>query len=207
MGRARRALRVVTSRTVGALKQPIKDAWWTALGSQIVNPPLPAHVSSILFVCKGNICRSPFAAAIARQRLAEAGQFGVICESAGLRTNQAATPPADAVTAASKFNVSLRGHMPALLSGRDIERYDLIVVMEAPQLAELRADHPEAAERILLLPLIDRAPGRGYARYNIADPFGRPPSAYDFCYRRIDACVAELLAATKHLHGNNRRAR
>jgi protein-tyrosine phosphatase len=206
MTSARRALQAVTTWTVRAVKQPIKDAWWTALGSQIANPPFPAHVGSILFVCKGNICRSPFAAAIAKQRLVQAGQFGVHCDSAGIRADQAATPPPDAVMAASKFNISLKDHRPSPLSRCTLARYDLIVVMEARQSADLRADHPEAAEKIFLLPLIGRATARGYARYNIADPFGHPSPAFDYCYRRIDVCVADLLEATQHLHAARRRA-
>ena len=56
-----------------AAKAPVKDALWTIRGRQFRNPQFGREVRSVLFLCHGNICRSPFAAVRAAQLLERAG--------------------------------------------------------------------------------------------------------------------------------------
>jgi protein-tyrosine phosphatase len=185
---------VLTSPVAMSIKRPLKDAWWTAKGRSIAPPVLPPQVRSILFVCQGNICRSPFAAADARKQLDQLGRGDVVSESGGLRTNQAAAPPEEARAAARAFEVSLEVHTPVQLSPLLVRSFDLLVVMELRQLEAVRSRFPDAADRTVLLPLFGPAPAGGYARYNIADPFGQPRPAFDRCYARIHEALEALLS-------------
>ena len=95
---------------VRRLKAPLIAGRWWWRGRTIANPPLPAVPRELLFLCQGNICRSPFAAELARRRVAERGLSGVRCVSAGLRASQAPESPPDAVNAAADYTIALAGH-------------------------------------------------------------------------------------------------
>lgn len=192
--RASRAIRrLVTHPATRVVKRAVRDGWWTLRGGSIANPPVPHEVESILFVCLGNICRSPFAAALATRRLAELGLVGVRCDSAGIRTTQGARPPQEAVEVSTAYQLSIEGHRPQLLTRELVEANDLIVVMEAGQLHHVRESYPDAAASVVLLSLFDAMVTRGFERYHIVDPFGQPRSAFDACYGRIDRALTPLL--------------
>jgi protein-tyrosine phosphatase len=186
----RRALR---HPVMVAAREPIKDAWWRARGRGISNPEMPSAVRSILFVCKGNICRSPFAAMRAAQLFDQAGLRGVRCASAGIATTQAARPPLEACVAASAFGLSLDAHRPMQMTPELLSTHDVVVVMDAEQMLSIRRAHPETANRVFLLSLLDTGAGAGYARYNISDPFGQPVPTFGHCYWRIDGALRSLL--------------
>jgi protein-tyrosine phosphatase len=184
--------RVLTHPLIMAAKGPLKDAWWSARGHGLTNPPMPAAVGSILFVCKGNICRSPFAAARAAQLFAQAGLDGVRCTSAGIVATQAAEPPLEAHEAASAYGLAFDGHQPTQVTAQLISAHDITIVMDADQMFTLRQAYPRQAHRLFLLPLLEPGVRRGYARYNITDPFGQPLRAFGSCYRRIDSALKVL---------------
>lgn len=180
-----------------SIKRPIRDARWRVKGAAIRNPPLPDPVRSILFVCLGNICRSPLAAAAATRQLAGSGRSDVRCESAGIRANQAKEPPPFAVEAAAAIGLSLQGHRPQLLTDQLVYSHDLIVVMEPDQRDQLRERFPEAGDRVVLLSLYDTEARSGYERFHIVDPFGQPRDAFDACYSRIERAVSGLIGAMR----------
>ena len=174
------------------LKRATKNVWWRYRGRAIVNPPVPARVESVLFVCLGNICRSPFAEVIAAKR-ANSGSGDIRFMSAGIHTKQAAEPPEHARNVAEMFGVSLRDHRPRMLTRELIDACDMIVVMETSQLELLRTTYSEYRDRVFLLSLFEEG-ASGLERYAIADPFGLPRAAFEQCFQRIDRAVAALLA-------------
>ena len=184
--------RVLTHPVTMAAKAPVKDALWTIRGRQFRNPQFGREVRSVLFLCHGNICRSPFAAVRAAQLLERAGIDDVHCASAGIAANQANQCPLEACAAAEVFGVNLNEHAPTILTAPMMDDFDLVVVVEAAQMQLLRERYPHAASRIVLLSLLE-ADRRGYARYNIADPFGQPRAAFDDCYQRIDRALQSLV--------------
>ena len=190
--------RTLTHPLAIAAKRPLKDVWWFVRGLALRNPPMPPRVASMLFVCKGNICRSPFAAIRAAQLLEETDQVTVRCASAGITATQAARPPQEASDAASAYECAFAERAPVRLTDEMIDSYDLTVVMEADQLIQLRQQYPHAIGRILLLSLVDGR--RGYARYNIADPFGQEVEAFRRCYARIDGALRALLSQLPRHH-------
>lgn len=185
-----------------AIKGPIRDLVWILRGAVLRNPPLPARVESILFVCLGNICRSPFAAVLAAERLRRDGPAGIRCASAGIRTMQDARSPRAACDVAAAYGLSLADHRPQPLTRELMNAHDLIVVMEAAHLQELRATYPDASGKVVLLSLFDEQAAAGYDRYNIADPFLRPRAAFESCYHRIERALSGLFS---HLGPHERR--
>ena len=186
---------VLTHPAAMQLKRRIRNARWSVKGRGVRNPAVRGPVRSILFVCLGNICRSPFAARIAEQQASSGSTIRFA--SAGLRTTQAAASPREACAVAATYGISLVDHRPQQVSQELIHAHDMIVVMEAAQLQTLVAAYPEAVDRTFLLPLFDTRGPSGYGRYNIADPFSQPAAAYDECYQRITTAVRELLAAVQ----------
>ncbi len=145
---------------VMAVKSRLRDRRWRVKGRTIANPPMPPAVQSILFVCVGNICRSPFAAGLAARRLKEAGLSGVGSASAGIRPSQAAHPPVEARDAATAYGVSLDAHVPQPLTRALMDSSDVVVVMEAGQLSYLQGVYPDRARHVVLLPLFDEVRSR-----------------------------------------------
>ena len=98
----------------------------------------------ILFVCLGNICRSPTAEAVFRQQLRAAGlDTEVVVDSAGT-SDWHVGKPADTRT---RLAAQRRGYDLTALRGRqvqveDFSRFDLILAMDASNLAQLQALQP-----------------------------------------------------------------
>jgi protein-tyrosine phosphatase len=151
-----------------------------------------------LFVCLGNICRSPFAAVLAERRFRELGVTGIHCASAGISTRQSNRAPEYACEVAeAAYGVSLRDHRPQTMTRELADTFDLIVVMEAGQLEQLRAAYPYARARTVLLSLFDADGVPAYQRYHIDDPFSQPRAAFEASYRRIDRAVSRLIEALR----------
>ncbi len=183
--------RVLRHPATMRVKETVRDLRWRLKGDVARNPPLPQRIDSLLFVCLGNICRSPFAGMLAQRRLTENQGVGTVARSAGIKTAQSHRSPLEACEAATAYGIALDAHRPVLLTEDLMEAHDLVIVMEHQQMEHLRSVYPALASRVVLLPLFD-AGATGYERYNIEDPFMCPPSAYAACYRRIDRAVTVL---------------
>lgn len=109
-------------------------------------------VQRVLFVCLGNICRSPLAEAVARKRLAEARLDVAVasCGTGGWHAGEGADPRM--VAAARTVGHDLSKHRARQLCDRDFEDFDLLLAMDRDNLRGLRrlAATPEQAERTAL---------------------------------------------------------
>ena len=179
---------------VATLKPWIRDAVWRLRGAGTANPELPSRVDSLLFICLGNICRSPFAAHLAARLLVESGHDGIRCSSAGLRPSQAARSTPEACAVATHYGLTLEQHAPQPVTRDLLAAHDVVCVMEWRQLTQLQAAYPAFRDRMFLLSLLDPDAGGAYERYNIADPFGGALSSYEACYSRIDRALRRMLA-------------
>ena len=142
---------------------------------------------SILVVCLGNICRSPFAAAV----LDRAGDPVVAAGSAGFIGPGRPVPPVG-LEAARRFDIDLAAHRSRLLTPALLERADLVVVMEPAHAARLRHDYGWPDRDIVVLGDLD--PGLVQGR-RIVDPIDRSLTKYLEVYTRIQRCSAELVQA------------
>lgn len=124
----------------------------------------------ILFVCMGNICRSPTAEGVFRRVLAaRAPELRLEIDSAGTHDYHVGSPPdRRAVEAARRRGVDLSGLRARMVSAGDFEYYDLILAMDEENLRELKRRAPAVHhERIrLMMEFAPHAPSR-----RVPDPY------------------------------------
>lgn len=123
--------------------------------------PMPA----ILFVCTGNLYRSPLAEAFFRGRLRAHQTGNWVVASAGTWTTPGQPSPSIVVRAAEKFGASLENHRAQLVSADLLSRFDLVLVMERGQKEALDYEFPSASHKIHLL-----SQAVDHMDYDIADP-------------------------------------
>lgn len=143
----------------------------------------------ILFVCQGNICRSPFAARALERRL-DWRHGGLRVGSAGMLPLDGMAPPPQGVQAAAELGISLAGHRSAHLGRELAEAASVVICFDRINARAINARYPGLKAPVLLLGGLD---GGG----EIADPFGGDLVTFRECYHRIDQAVramAELVA-------------
>jgi len=99
----------------------------------------------ILFVCMGNICRSPTAEGVFRRLVEErAPQSGLEIDSAGTHDYHVGEPPDErAIAAAARRGIDLRRLRARQVKAADFERFDLIVAMDRLNRETLLGNCPE----------------------------------------------------------------
>jgi len=148
------------------------------------------HPSNILFVCLGNICRSPFAQGLFTKLADQKGHKGVDAESAGLLALSGNSATFLAQKVAAEYGVDLTEHQAKPVSENLVTGSDLILVMENSHKDALLTDFPMAADKVFLI--------RHFARFGsrnrgVADPYGLNYDAYRFCFLDIEDAVLGLL--------------
>jgi len=100
---------------------------------------------SVLFVCMGNICRSPTAEGVFRHHVEQAGLADRLhIDSAGTHAYHTGEPPdRRARAAAERRGMSLEGIRARRVVAEDFERFDYIIAMDEDNLARLRDESPE----------------------------------------------------------------
>jgi len=124
----------------------------------------------VLFVCRGNTCRSPLAAA-----LAEAKRAGLKAESAGLTPEKHVSPHSVGV-AFRCVGTDLSNHIPRGVVGLDLSRFDVVVALDRGVGAHL-ADKVDEG-RLLV--------------WDVADPAGGPLAAYEKAADQIESYLQEM---------------
>lgn len=130
----------------------------------------------ILFVCTGNICRSPVAEAVMRHALkAAALTHRVIVDSAGTESFHIGQgPDRRAVIEASKRGVSMEGLVARQVKMADFDVFDLILAMDVGHMQALAHVAPEAARRKVKF-FLEYAPSYsssgGQRGFNVPDPY------------------------------------
>ncbi len=145
----------------------------------------------ILFICTGNICRSPFGEHLARRLAQEAGRADLQFSSAGTHALEGYGSPPDAIKAGKAYNVSLGEHRAVQVDARMLAGADLVLIMSADMGRILRSLQPELSEA-RVRNLADFAPGPSRPPY-VPDPYGAELWAYQACYRFMDVCVRGLM--------------
>ena len=133
-------------------------------------------VERVVFVCKGNICRSAYAEAIACS-------LGLDAVSCGLRTIVAAPANEGAVRAARARGVDLKEHKTTPIMYMALKKTDLLVAME-PWHIELMQKHLVREHYYTLLGL-----WHWPVRPHIQDPYGSSPEYFERCFKYIEKSV------------------
>lgn len=123
----------------------------------------------VLFVCLGNICRSPTAEGVFRDRLAKAGLAGrVEVDSCGVGDwHVGMGPDARALEAAKRRGVDIVALRARQLDDSDFQRFDYILAMDHDNLAAIKAHRPPECRAHIGL-LLDFAGEHGRA---VPDPY------------------------------------
>ena len=159
------------------------------------------HKISVLFVCLGNICRSPTAEGIFRRKVKEAGLDRAIqIDSCGTGSWHIGNPPDErAIDYAATQGIDLSGLRARKLSNADYSRFDYVIAMDMRNLKTIKARAPQnATARIsLLLDFDPHSPTR-----EVPDPYYGGEEGFRRVYTLVNqACDRLLDDIRKRLEG------
>lgn len=146
---------------------------------------------SMLFVCLGNICRSPLAEAALREE-ARRLRLDLIVDSAGTGNWHAGEPPDPrAIATAARNGVDIRALRARQVTRADFTRFDRIVALDHDNLKDLRRLAPANATAELSL-LLDHVPGR--EGQGVTDPWFGDEAGFDVTWDEVTAAARGLAA-------------
>ncbi len=145
----------------------------------------------LLFVCLGNICRSPTAEAIARKRLQDAGETLPLASAGTGDWHVGGQADKRARATAHKHGYDLEPHRARQVEVADFTRFDMILAMDRDNLTQLQALQPaDSSARVGLL--LEEA-GLGAGR-EVPDPYFGGIEGFDACLGLLEQAVDGLLA-------------
>ncbi len=163
---------------------------------------MTGHPLWIMTVCTGNICRSPMAEVVLRDRLDDAGLTDVEVDSTGVSDEEHGNPVdrrARTVLAARGYDVPDRRARQVQAS--DLVRRDLVLAMTASHARALRrlAGPGEVAERVVMYRSFDPAaprvpPGGPEHLLDVADPWYGGARDFEVCLDQIEAAADGIVA-------------
>ncbi|WP_213878579.1 low molecular weight protein-tyrosine-phosphatase [Pseudomonas sp. dw_358] len=139
--------------------------------------------SRVLIVCVGNICRSPMAVAMLRERCTAQG---VQIDSSGLQACAGFDMEPTAKEVLDDFNVASYEHRASQVTLQQLHWADLVLVMEHNHLRSVLKLAPEVRGKVCLI-------GRFRDDMEVADPFRRPKGAFVDTYNSLTRCVDDWL--------------
>jgi protein-tyrosine phosphatase len=156
------------------------------------NDPLPSGPTGVLFVCLGNICRSPMAEGVFRRAATAAGAQDLFrIDSAGTGNWHAGSPPdARAQAALRKRGIDISGLCARQADEDDFFAFDLLLAMDASNRRDLLAVAPKGQEGKVKL-FLDYAPQ--LPTREVPDPYYGGPDGFDHVFALVEAASQGLL--------------
>ena len=156
-------------------------------------------MTRLLFVCMGNICRSPTAEGVMRHLLREQGlEDEIQIDSAGTGGWHVGAPPDERATeAARRRGIALDGAARQVRAS-DFEDYDLLLAADRENLRHLRAIAPddEARAKVRLLREFD-PDSHGAPDLDVPDPYYGGPGGFEEVLDLVEAACRGLLAEVR----------
>jgi len=147
---------------------------------------------SVLFVCTGNICRSPTAEAIFRKLVADAGMSEtILADSAGTHGYHIGEPPdVRAQASAADRGYDLSSLRARRVERADLQRFDLIVAMDRGHFTILsRMAEPSAAHKLKLM----MSYADGFEEEDVPDPYYGGPQDFERVLDMLEDAARGLL--------------
>ncbi|KWB39773.1 protein tyrosine phosphatase [Burkholderia ubonensis] len=141
---------------------------------------------SILVVCVGNICRSPMAEGLLRERLTD-----VEVRSAGLDARVGQPADRRSIELMEEREIDIRPHRARQLGDYECRRADLILAVEDGHRRAIEHTYPFARGRVFTL--------GHYGRFDIADPFGQERRKFEECLEMIEMGVDDWVQRIRKL--------
>lgn len=138
-------------------------------------------MSMIMFVCTGNLCRSPMAVGLLRQRLAEKkleGRYQVI--STGVWAVEGRPASENAVAVMAERGIDISGHVARTITAADVAEAELILVMSREHAEVIGSMWPQYRWKV------HRLSEMAGKRRDLLDPYGGPIEEYRTCADTIE---------------------
>lgn len=138
------------------------------------------EVRRLVFVCRGNVCRSPYAEAVARSN-------GLLAMSCGVDVTLSAPAESMAISVADARGLDLSGHMSRSIYNISLSPSDYLLAMDKATFAVARKTASQRGCQIMLLGLYQGSPAP-----EIRDPYGGSRELFERCFDEIDNAVVRL---------------
>ncbi|MNX99863.1 Low molecular weight protein-tyrosine-phosphatase YfkJ [compost metagenome] len=155
----------------------------------------------VIFVCLGNICRSPLGEGIFRHLVQDAGladRFEI--DSAGTGNWHAGKPPHHgSQRVAKERGLDISGQRARQIQIEDLDDYDYVVAMDTQNFTDIRDLDPLRKTSAQVVRMMDFAPARGLT--DVPDPYFGGPEGFDHVYDLVEEASRGLLEHIARAHG------
>src|SRR6266404_4212209 len=154
-------------------------------------------MKTILFVCTGNVCRSPMAEGILRHALHGRGDYRIM--SAGLGAMEGQPPSPYAVQAVRELGIDISGQRSRMITPDLVQQADYIFGMTHSHIDTVMLLYPHAAEKTFMLREFDETLDQ--FEKDISDPIDGSYDVYLNCRDQIEQGIVSLLRFIEHRQG------
>ncbi len=153
----------------------------------------------VLFVCDGNICRSPLAAEYLRDRAVRHRLSNIVVDSAGLLGIEGAPAAPFSIKVGEGAGLDLKGHRSRGVTPADVKSADLLLAMTNTHLETLARRFPQGAPKRLLLRAFEHGATPRADAPELDDPVKGPIEGYREAFAIMRSCVDHLISHLKHV--------